>query len=109
MMRSDFYFALKRRFSSAQFLPNYNQRASTIPNSTRVSRSRRAVCSATSLRNPFTVNRRAGGGAPTSARGVVKRFAGVREQTGGRGGFEIQPGWLREVGASLIRPQRQIP
>src|SRR5437763_6792189 len=43
MMRSDFYFALKRRFLSAQFLPNYNQCASTIRNSARVSRSRRTV------------------------------------------------------------------
>src|SRR3982750_3062467 len=32
MMRSDFCFALRRRSSSAQFLPNYNQCASTILN-----------------------------------------------------------------------------
>src|SRR5260370_33193027 len=97
MMRSDFYFALKRRFSSAHFLPNYNRFASTILNSTRVSPPRRAVRSRGVTQEP--IHREAAGRAGDAnvcARDrKMVRVAAVT--SGARRAFANQAGLLPEV------------
>src|SRR3977135_2134089 len=109
MMRSDFCFALKRRFSSAQFLPNCKQCASTILNSTRVSQPRRAVRSRDVTREPIH-REPAGraGDANVCARGrKMVRVAAVT--SGALRAFANQAGLLPEVWFVLDTPAAKAP
>src|SRR5207253_6240875 len=91
------YFALKRRFLSAQFLPNYNQCASTIRNSARVSRSRRAVRWRDITQEPIHREPagRAGDANVCARDRKMVRVAAVT--TGARRAFANQAGLLQEV------------
>src|SRR6266540_4056343 len=101
MMRSDFYFALKRRSSSAQFLPNCNQYASTILNSTRVSPPRRTVRSSGVTQEPIHREPagRAGDANVCARDRRMVRVAAVTNEA--RRAFANQVGLLLEVWSVL--------
>src|SRR6266849_7132448 len=97
MMPNDFCFALKRRSSSAQFLPSCNQCASTILNSTRVLPPRRAVRARDVTQEPIHREPagRAGDANVCARDRKMVRVAAVT--SGARRAFANQAGLLPEV------------